>query len=114
MRPLLGLENYRYKGAVAEAIADGEAEADGLVTVTSSNPATAGLLKALQGINGRGEEEEEDAAMDAICKAPGGACTIPPKKSQRTAAAAASSSAAAELAASGATPAADPPAANLQ
>lgn len=82
MRPLLGLENNRL--ATAAGVSGDAADEDGLVTLTTSTPANAALVRALQGSSTRGEEDEEDAVLDALCKAPGGACAIPPKTNKGT------------------------------
>lgn len=87
MRPLLGMENYKYAGKLGAASGDADGDDDPSVTTLSdANPATADLMRALQSIHQRTEEDEEDATMDALCKAPGGACALPPiaKKTPRS------------------------------
>jgi hypothetical protein len=73
MRPLLGLENSNYHSNDHE-----DEDADGVVTASGSS--NAALVKALQGMHQRPEEDADDAMLDALCKAPGGACAVPQKK----------------------------------
>lgn len=93
MRPLLGMENTRLKGGEGAAAATGGAAADddddeGSTVVGHD----AQLLRALQAVGEKGAKggavamDEDDAdykALDALCKAPGGACALPEKKGTR-------------------------------
>lgn len=85
MRPLLGLENSNLKSSTGDGPSNMDEDDDDGMTNVSNRNAQAALLKALQGINSRTEEDEEDAAMDAVCRLPGGACALPPKKTKATA-----------------------------
>ena len=90
MRPLMGLENSRLAkpaavGAASSAVDEDEEEG---ASAAAHNDQ---LLRALQSIGGyagagskaAGDDDEDAAdyaALDAMCKAPGGACEIPTKK----------------------------------
>jgi len=102
MRPLMGMENTRLataagEGAGAAASAAGDDDEEG----TTKAAHDAQLLRALQGVgNGKSagaamnEDDADYAALDAICRGPGGACAVPPRKGKKEPAAAAAAAAA--------------------
>lgn len=85
MRPLLGLENSNYTGddAPGGGAAHEDDDGEGMVSMAGVNANTAGLVRALQKIQGRNEEDADDAMLDALCKEPGGACALPTNKGKQ-------------------------------
>jgi hypothetical protein len=96
MRPLMGMENSKLAGATAAAD-DGDDDEEGSTSVAHN----AQLMRALQGIGagkaGGGaaamnEDDADYAALDTLCKGPGGACAVPAKKTNKKAPTAAAAS----------------------
>jgi hypothetical protein len=108
MRPLMGMENSKLANSgVAVAADDGDDDEEGSTSVAHN----AQLMRALQGIGagkaGGGaasmnEDDADYAALDTLCKGPGGACAVPAKKANKKAPAAAAAASGADAPTAGA------------